>query len=720
MTDDAAIPMDGVATAEEAAQERLKEIHRVAMKRWMASDEFERPDREIAAEDLKFAAGGAGQWPDGMAQLREKDGRPMLTINRLAASIKQVVNDARQNKPGIKIVPADVGEGADEKLAKAKADIYEGIVRQIESKSNAQHVYMPAYEMIVRGGFRGSWRVNTRYCDEDSFDQEIVLEPILSPFAVYRDPDSKQVDHSDDTYCFVCEDMSVAAYKAKFPDEGEDSWETNDVASLVQYGWKTIDTIRLAEYWWVDDSETVTLTAMEDGTVVEGDMPYVQYDNGIVVQAVAKRQAKRRTIMRCLMNGAKILEGPDVFPGKLIPIVSISGPRQWVGEQMLHWSLIREAKGPQQMYNFWQTSIAERIALSPKQPYIATAKQVAGHQDQWANANTSTESTLIYNADPQAPGAPQRQQPAFVNSAEMTQAAQAIDDIKAAMGIFDRSLGASSQEKSGRAILAVQAQGDNATFDFPDLLAAGIAYCGRVIVGLIPEVMKNRKAVRALAEDGSTKTHAVNDGTPETDLSDGKFDVQVVVGPSYATKRMEMAEKTVALAQALPQIGQVGADLIVRAQDMPGADELADRLRKTLPPGLAKPQDGEEPEQEAPKPPDPELLIKMRTAKADIELKEAQREKVDAEKEGVELANQQLAAQLSAQLAPDAVSLVQQIVRQTIADMLGDSREDVQGDTMPEDGQPPEIPPKMAQPMGIPIGPPEQENQQPEGMPPGM
>lgn len=715
--DNALMPED---SQDNAAAEFLRDLHKLALKRWKLADDFERPDRELAAEDLKFAAGGEGQWPPGMAIEREREGRPMLTINRLAASIKQVVNDARQNKPGIRVIPAGADTPEAEKILKKKAEIYEGIVRQIEAQSRAQHVYMPAYELVVRGGFRGSWRVSTRYCDDESFDQEICIEPILSPFAVYRDPDSKQVDHADDKFVFVCEDISTDAFKERFPDEADSSWETADPL-VAMYGWKTIDTVRLAEYWYIDESESRTLTIMDTGEVVEGEAQPFQYPMdhpqfpGVVAQPIQTRKVKVRKVMRALMNGVKVLEGPHVFPGKMIPIVSVEGPRQWVGDQMRHWSLIREAKGPQQAYNFWQSAIAEKIALAPKQPFIVTETQIKGYEEMWATANKSTASALVYNADPQAPGPPARQPPAAVSQAEMAQAAQAIDDIKATMGIFDRSLGASSQEKSGRAILAVQAQGDNATYDFPDLFAAAIAYCGRVIVGIIPEVLRNKRTIRALAEDGSTQSHTINDGTPEMDIVDGKYEVQVIVGPSYATKRMEQAEKTIALAQAVPQIGAVGADLIVRAQDIPGSDELADRLKKTLPPGLAKPEDGEEPP--PPPPPDPKLMIEMRTAKADIELKEAQKEKVDAEKEGVELQNQMLAAQLSAQLAPDAVALVQQIVRQTIADMLGDSREDVQGDTLPEDGQPPEIPPQVAQQMNIPAGPPEQEEGMPDAYP---
>lgn len=683
---------------------RLKQIHAEALKRWKLCDDYERMDRSLAREDMEFAAGGDGQWPQGMASERERDGRPMLTINRLAGPIKQVINDARQGNPAIRIVPGDAPSPEEEKAAKKKAEIYEGIVRAIQNKSRAKHIYIPAYEAVVRGGFRGSWRIKTQYADSKGFDQEIILQSIPNPFAVYRDPDSKEVDHSDDSFVFVCEDMSVELFKQRYPDENPASWDA-DWSSASISGWRTIDTVRLAEYWWIDDSETVTISLLDTGETVEGEGDQFQYPPdhpqlpGHIANVVQRRTIPRKRVMRALMTVAGILEGPDEFPGEDIPIVSVEGPTQWVGAQKRHWSLIRDAKGPQQAYNFWQTSIAERIALTPKQPYIVTAAEVQGYEEMWANANRSTDAALIYNADPNAPGRPQRQQPAAVNPAEMQQAMQAIDDIKATTGIFDRSLGNESNEKSGIAIRAVQAQGDKATLDFPDLLNMAIERTGRIIVKLIPVVYGQSSRVRTMAEDGTTKTHAVNNGDPESDLSTGDFDVLVQEGPSWATKRMEAAEKGMQLVQAMPQIGQVGADLIMRVQDMPYSDQLADRLKKTLPPGLAEedPQDMT-PEKQAAlehqqQMADAQMALEARARIAEIKAKEAEAEAKEAQAEKTRVDAAAVAAQL--QITPE---VVQQIVLQTLAEMMqGEQGEHGGQQEQPEPQEAPEAAQEAAQ-----------------------
>jgi hypothetical protein len=694
--------MDGVKT-HRVMTEKEAALHKRAMDDWKRADQHERRDRELCAEDLKFSSGGEGQWPQGEAQRREAEGRPMITVNRLAASIKQVINDARQNRPGIKIIPAGTDDPQAEKAAKKKAEVIEGLIRQIEATSKAQNIYMPAYELMVRGGFRGSWRICTRYCDDEGFDQEIYFEPISSPFSVYRDPDGKRLDRSDDRFVHVVEDMSNEAFKARYPGESTQSWDGGWEQGYF-FEWRTQETVRVCEYWYIEEEE-IKRTVLDNGDVVDGEAEMYQYADdheeyaGQIAKKMATRKIKKRKVMCATMNGVTILDGPHEFPSKYIPIVSVEGPRQWVGDKMHHWSLIRDAKGPQQLYNFTISSIAERSSMSAKQPFIATAIQVGANPQQWANANKSTDSTLVYTADPLAPGPPQRQQPSQISQAEVYMAGQMVDDIKACMGIFDRSLGNSSQETSGRAILAVQAQGDNATYDFPDMLATAIGYGGMVTLDMIPRVYNNKRTLRTMNPDDSTASYTVNNGDPDMDLTVGRHEVEVAVGPSFQTKRMEMRQALTELATAIPQVSQVGADLLVRAHDGPGMDELADRLRKTLPPGLAKPMDGEEPEQPPePPPPDPEVLIKMRVAKADVELKEAQREKVEAETAGVQLANEQLAMSLSG-----GDQQQQEAIRQLIIQTLGEMAEEEppesgmaengaaqpeQGQTVPEEPKP--------------------------------
>jgi hypothetical protein len=557
------------------------DTHLEAKTRFKTAEEFEREDRVLMEEDFCFAAGE--QWPDSVESQRESDGRPCLTMNRLPQFISQVVGDARQNKPSIKIHPVD--DFADQDTA----EVIEGLVRHIESYSQASTAYLTAFEHAVTGG-QGAWRISTKRDHKDPFVQDIHIERIVSPFAVYFDPNAKRYDKTDGNWCFVVEWITKEAFKDRYPKELDADWEhefkRNDCSD-----WMEGDKVRLAEYW-CKKPKIKHIALMADGRRVDWEeLDPATYDQ---VQDVA--ETKSYEVVRYVMSGHKVLEGPEVFPGEFIPIVPVFGPEEFIGNRSRRRGLIRYAKDAQRQYNYWQTTITEKVALAPKAPYIGTVEQFKGLERFWNSANTDNRAFIPYNPDPSAPGAPQRNAPAAVNAAELQQAAQAVDDLKATTGIYDASLGNRSNENSGRAIIARQRQGDVSTYAWVDNLARSIELTGRIVIGLIPYVYDTQRAVRILGQDDSSQTVQINepglgqDGLPAllNDLTRGKYDVTVTVGPSYATKRMEAAESMMAFMQAFPQAAQVAGDLVAKAMDWPGADEIGDRLEKTLPPGMVE------------------------------------------------------------------------------------------------------------------------------------
>lgn len=629
-------------------------------------EEFERQDRRRAAEDLAFRS-GEGQWPDAVKIEREQSGQPCLTINRVRAAVKQVVNEARRNRPSVKVVPVEDSD-------KDTAEIVQGLVRQIEAESRAQMVYLPAFDSTVAGGFRGSWRVITRYCDDDGFDQDIRLLPIQSPFAVYWDPDSKELDRADAKWCFVVEEMTKAAFREKYPDKTPSDW-VGEFAGELRNGWATQDTVKVAEYWCIEEGPERVISQLENGEMAEGEAEAFAMPDGSTARVVNTRRVRDRIVVSYKLAGHAILEPAQEFPSKHIPIVSIEAPREWEDGRLRGVSLIRDAKDPQRMYNYWQTTITEKVALAPKAPFLVTPKQIEGLDGFWKAANRANLPYLPFNPDPANPGAPQRQQPAFVNAAELQQAGQAIDDIKATTGIYDASLGARSNETSGRAIMARQQEGDTSTYDYMDALSVAIERTGRILVDMIPRVYNTRRAVRILNEDETVVAKVIND-SPETELS-GRYDVRITVGPSYSTKRMEARDSMMQFVQAVPKAGEVGADVIARNMDWPGADELAARFKKVLPPGIADedPKDMT-PEQQQQMASQAELASKMealatRAQIADVKLKEAQAKKYDADAEKVSV-DAALAASQMQMMSQQLPAMVQALVMQSLAQLMQD------------------------------------------------
>ena len=57
-------------------------------------------------------------------------------------------------------------------------------------------------------------------------------------------------------------------------------------------------------------------------------------------------------------------------------------------------------------------------------------------------------------------------------------------------------------------------------------------------------------------------------------------------GASYATKRIEALNSLIEIARVNPAIMQIAGDLIVKNMDWDGSEEIAERLKKMLPPNL--------------------------------------------------------------------------------------------------------------------------------------
>lgn len=567
-----------------------REILKEAQARFKLAADAEAEARAEALDDLRFISGE--QWPDEIKHQRDVDGRPCLVVNRLPQFVAQVVNDARQNRAAIKVNPVD--DVSDPETA----ELMQGLIRHIETTSDADTAYDQAMESAVIGGF-GHWRILTEYADQESFDQEIRIEPIPNPFMVYWDPAAKFVDRSDARFCLIVADMAKSEFEAAYPDS-----ESASLANLSSIGdrapgWAAGEMIRVAEYFRVSEEEyTLCLIQTDQGAQV---LPKSEVPKGYPIDK--ERTARRRKVTWYKLNGIEVLEKQEL-PGQWIPVVSVFGQELNIEGKKKLISLVRHAKDPQRMYNYWASAETEAIALAPKSPWIVAEGQLEGYEQQWQASNVRNLTFLTYKprtANGQQLPPPTRNvfEPAIqaITQARM----MAADDMKATTGIYDSSLGNRSNETSGKAILARQREGDIATFHFVDNLARAIRHTGRILIDLIPRIYDTARVVRILGEDGSVDTKPVNTPVVEQgieriyDLTTGKYDVTVSVGPSYSTKRQEAAESMMALTQAYPPLMQVAGDLMVRNMDWPGADDMAERLKKTLPPQLQDKNDEQQP-----------------------------------------------------------------------------------------------------------------------------
>lgn len=564
-----------------------KDLLATAKKRFTLSAEAWQDRRAAAADDIRFAAGD--QWPDEIAAQRKATRRPMLTINRILPAIRQITNDQRQNRAALLVHPVD--DFADVEVAKK----IQGLLRHIDYNSNADTAYDTAFDHAAKGGF-GYWRVVTEYADPLSFDQDLKIKRIPNQFKVYMDPSSRDPDGSDAGWGFIVDDMDPEDYKAAHPNSKMASM--SDFQSLGDQipEWLPGGKIRVAEYFW-KEYRKVPLCLLSNGEVVEKaqleSLEEQMAAAGITVKA--DRDAQVPVVMWALLNGCEVIEKKETVFDLWIPIIPVYGDEVEIDGKVDYRGIPRDAKDPQRMFNFWATAETETIALAPRAPYMVAEGQIEGHEKKWAVANTENLPYLPYkpkSLDGNLVPPPQRQtfEPAVqaISQARML----AADDLKSVTGIYDAALGARSNETSGRAINARSAQAQTSNFHLIDNLRRSQRHSGRILVRAIPKVYDAARAVRILGEDGTTEIVKINQEIEERgekriyDFSVGKYDVVLDSGPSFATKRQEAAVSMNEIARGFPKIMEVAGDLLVKNLDWPGSQELMERLRKTLPPGL--------------------------------------------------------------------------------------------------------------------------------------
>lgn len=543
----------------------------------------ERENHEEALDDLRNLIGD--QWDATLKAQRESEQRPCITVNKLAQFVRQVTGDIRQLNPAINVSGSDINS------SREVADIFEGLIRDIQVKSDASSTYEAAAEGAASCGM-GYFRILTDYETPESFNQEIKIRRIFNPFSVYFDPEARDPTRRDADWVFITDQMEAEDFSEAYPKAGAVSVETSTADTI--YNWRHGSTVTIAEKFWIERKKA-TLHLMADGSTA--------LDPVGPVNSVQTRETHIPIVKWAKISGNDILEGPREFAATMLPVIAVMGEEIHMGERTYRSSVIRFAKEPQRIYNYLSSAEAEVVALQPKSPFMVTPKQIAGVESMWVTANTANRPYLVYTPDAMAPGAPQRIQPPVSSQGLQVGLAKASDDMKATTGIYDASLGQRSQETSGVAIRQRQMESDVSTSIYSDNMGKAVEQCGRVLLDMIPRIYDTARTMRIIGDDQKEKMVQVNQpvmiNSQEllmNNLSAGKYDIRVSVGPNYSTKRQEAAEKMMELTRADPTLIQKAGDIMVRSMDFPSADLLAERLEKMLPPELRPQQDQPDPQ----------------------------------------------------------------------------------------------------------------------------
>jgi hypothetical protein len=545
-----------------------------AIKFWRLVNDADSTNRAEALMDVKFAAGD--QWPVEIQNSRNLESRPCLTINKIDAYIRQVTNQQRMQRPRIKVHP--VNNLADYKIAQ----VIEGITRHIEVNSNADTAYDTAFDYAVRMGW-GYWRINTRYVSEDSFDQEIYIDTIDNPFTVYFDPNSILPDGSDAERCLITTVMDKKIFRENYPgaDDGANFQQRStgdDTAS-----WITKEDIRVAEYFWIE-RERAKLYLLSDGTsgFADSDNFFARVEaSGLTV--VDERDSFRKAVKWIKCTAMEVLE-EKTWAGKYIPVVPCYGAQVIVDDKRKKYGLVRFAKDPQRMYNFWRTSMTESVALAPKAKWLLAEGQDEGHENEWAMANIKSTPVLRYkqkDIEGQPAPAPTRLQPEPPPQGIMEAAGAISADLQMVLGVLDPNQ-LPSGNISGKALAGQQNQVDLSNFHFYDNMTRSIRQTGKIILDLIPKIYDTQRVMRIIGSDGQPDMTTINEkdavGEVLNDVTVGEYDVVMDTGPGFQTKRQQAVESMMPLLTGNAELFNIAGDLVFRNMDFPGADVIADRL----------------------------------------------------------------------------------------------------------------------------------------------
>lgn len=573
-----------------------------AKERFKRAKDWESTFRRLFVVDSKFAYGDSDngfQWPDDVRRDREVNKRPALTIPIIQTHLNLIKNDARQNKPSIKISPTD------NQASFNSAQIYEGLIRDIEYKSHAQDIYDDVGDDLVDGGI-GYCRLEQYYPDEKSFNQALRIAPVPNALSVYLDCDIKLKDGSDAKWGFVFDETPRKEFEKEYPDIDLES-VSSGISLDDNDDWVRQDYVRQAEYYrllfktdtlyWVRDAqgnETTFLESEAPKDFKEGlEEPGVDYKT---------REVRTKQLEWYKIAGNQIIKRDTKRKGNYIPIARAVGIEKVISGQLERKGFVRSLKDAQRMYNYSASGAIEYGALQTKTPWVGAAAAFEGNEVAWNNANLNNAAYLTFKhldseGNPLPPQAlPQRVQPPTSASVMMEGMQTAMQQMQLITGQFAAQQGAPGNEKSGKAIQERQRQSDIATYLFVNNLAIMIRHLGRMIVDLVPHIYDTKQVLQILGMDGTQSTVQIDPNMEDPYSSTtvegveqvlfnpavGKYEVEADIGPAFSTQRQEAYNAFVQIVSGAPELMNEIGDLMFLSADFPLANKIAERFRRKI------------------------------------------------------------------------------------------------------------------------------------------
>lgn len=575
--------------------------------------------REKCIEATRFARVPGGQWEGATAagsKLNEQFERyPKFEINKVATELNRIIAEYRNNRITVKFRPGD--KEASEELANK----LNGLFRADYEETDGGEACDNAFDDAATGGF-GCFRLTSMLVNEyDPMDdrQRIAIEPIYDPSrSVWFDPDAKKYDKSDAMWAFCMYSLSPEKYESEY---GKTPPASLDITTMTswEYDWFAPEVVYIAKYYEVrkESVDVISYQQPITGEIATYDSDQIADIEDELAMAgfveVARRSVKRRRVYVSVVDGDNFLEKPRRIPGEHIPLIPVYGKRWFIDDIERVEGHIAKAMDPQRLYNLQVSMLADTAAQDPSAIPIVGMEQIRGLEKHWEDRNKKRPTFLPLRevkdkaGNVIAPATPAGYtQPAVMNQALAALLQQTSADIQEVTG-GSQAMQQMPSNVAQETVNNLMNRADMASFIYLDNMAKSLKRAGEVWLSMAREVYGSDREVRVVNEDGTDDIALMNAQVVDrqtgnvvalNDLSTGRYDVTVDVGPSYRARRdATVAALTNVLNTMLPQDPEAGIirGLIMDNMDGEGLDDYKEYNRnKLLTAGVVKPRNAKE------------------------------------------------------------------------------------------------------------------------------
>jgi hypothetical protein len=575
----------------------------LAMKQYKDYQDYYGDEIRHAKDDIAFCI-DADHWTvDGkdIKAERAKDYRLSLTMNRAPGFIDNVTGDVRQNMPRIKYSPVD--SKTDPKLA----DIYNAAIRYMQSISRAHRQITPAFEQACTGGYPGWVQMVTEYADNKSKEQEIYIRFVPGQFGPALDHNAVCMDEpgkGGPKWGHIPEFLTWSEFNDLYPEATAKSWDSVKDSSTDNLFTQAGVTV-MSYYKAVPTHDTLHEFPGKDLMLASSEEYRLHMEASPDAKSTWSRAVKDWRIDHYVMTGSEILAGPEPWAGKFIPLIPLEGKYFIDNGKKKYRSIYRNAKDANRIENW---VLSEAIGLLADEPYVGSPEMIEGHETMWQTKNKK-QFGFLYAKPDSSGGMPRKEDNSQKLSGLFRALPQFIDNEKALAAIYNASMGAASNETSGRAINARDAQSNTTNFAFMDNgIIAPEEYIAMQFADLFPKIYDYEKTLKIMGEDdrdagevtlnatepnpdnlGEVQTkHIFKDKDGDTvevlysNLADARFNITVEVGPGFKTQRMEALDAVVRMSQGNQVFSEASSGNAAALLDIPDADKIAERCEFIL------------------------------------------------------------------------------------------------------------------------------------------